>query len=105
MNSICLISNYNLYESKRHFTYTFAEALERKGISTLIIDAKEAALDTDAVKRILSFKPSLTCSFNTMMPMSNGSYLWDHLQLPHWSILVDPVIYNMGLAQSPFSMV
>ena len=105
LRSICLISNYNLYESKRHFAYKFAEALERKGVSTLIIDAKETALNGEAIKRILDFKPTLTCSFNTMLPMTGGMYLWDELQLPHWSILVDPVLYNMGLAQSPYAMV
>ncbi|MBA2728592.1 MAG: glycosyltransferase [Parachlamydiaceae bacterium] len=105
IDRICLISNYNLYESKRHFALKFAEALERKGIETLIIDAGEAAVDLETIKRIYNFKPTLTSSFNTILPLSEQHYLWDELKIPHWSILVDPVIYNMGLAHSPYSIV
>ncbi len=102
---ICLISNYNLYESKRHFALKFAEALERKGVETLLIDAGETTIDLETIKRIHNFKPTLTSSFNTILPLSDNHYLWDELRIPHWSILVDPIIYNMGLAQSPYAIV
>lgn len=105
IDRICLLSNYNLYESKRHFTLKFAEALERKGVETLIIDTQETAVDLATIKKILNFQPSLTASFNTLLPLSNNRYLCDELRLPHWSLLVDPVIYNMGLAQSPYAIV
>jgi len=105
VSSICLISNYNLYESKRHFMLKFSEALKRKGVETLMIDVGQQKLDLETIKLIHYFKPVLTCSFNTILPFSDNHYLWDELKIPHWSILVDPVIYNMGLSQSPYAIV
>lgn len=105
LEKICLINNYNLYESKRHFALKFAEALERKGVATLTIDVQETPLDFNAIQSIVNFNPTLTCSFNSILPLSSGKYLWDELKLPHWSILVDPVLYSMGLVQSPYSII
>lgn len=102
---VCLISNYNLYESKRHFTLKLAEAMQRKGIETLHIDVKESALNAEALGSIARFNPTLTCSFNTLRPIGPDTFLWDYLQIPHWSILLDPVIYSMELTKGPYAMV
>lgn len=105
LNRICLLTNYNLYESKRYFTEKFIEALERKGIRTLCIDAQNACLDTETLLSIARFNPDLTCSFNSINRISQNSFLWDYLQIPHWSILVDPAIYSIELTHSPYSII
>lgn len=105
LNKVCLIVNYNLYESKRHFSAKLAEALERKGIQTRLIDIKEAVMGAEIISQILKFRPDLTCSFNSLLPISEKQFLWDYLQTPHWSIVVDPVIYSMNLIDSPYSII
>lgn len=102
---VCLISNYNLYESKRHFTLKLAEAMQRKGIETLHIDVKESALNAETLGAIARFNPNFTCSFNTLLPIGQGNFLCDYLQIPHWSILLDPVAYSMDLIKSPYSII
>lgn len=102
---VCLICNYNLYESKRHFTLKLAEAMQRKGIETLHIDVRESSLNAELLGSIARFNPSLTCSFNTLRPLGPDTYLWDYLQIPHWSILLDPVIYSPELTQGSYAIV
>lgn len=102
LNRICFLSNYNLYESKRYFTEHFAAALQRAGIQTIIIDVKQQTLDKEMIASILKFKPQLTCSFNSILPISGEFFLWDYLKLPHWAILVDPLVYNLDLMKSPY---
>ncbi|MBA3238530.1 MAG: glycosyltransferase family 1 protein [Parachlamydiaceae bacterium] len=105
LNRICLLTNYNLYESKRYFTEKFADALKRKGIETFCIDAQTSCLDTEALVSIARFNPDLTCSFNSIHRLSEDSFLCDYLQVPHWSILVDPAVYSTGLTHSPYSII
>ncbi len=105
IKKIVLITNFNLYHSKRRFTQKFSEALNRKGVETRIIDAEETVLDTETVGSIKKFKPDVTCSFNTLLPFPNKKFLWDLLKIPHWSILVDPSIYSVNLINSPYSVI
>lgn len=102
LNRMCFLSNYNLYESKRYFTDHFAAALNRKGVQTMIIDVEQMSLDKEMIASILKFKPDLTCSFNSILPLSEDFFLWDYLKLPHWAILVDPLVYNLHLMKSPY---
>lgn len=102
---ICLLTNYNLYESKRHFTEKFAEALEKRGIKTAIFDSREQALEVEMALDIKNFSPDLTCSFNTITQLLSGKFLWDVMQIPHWSILVDPALYSLNLTSSPYSII
>ena len=104
LTKICLIVNYNLYESKRYFTRKLAEAMERKGIETRVVDVQESSLNADTVSAIQRFKPEMTCSFNSLLPLSETKFLWDYLQIPHWSILVDPAVYSLHYTKSPFSI-
>ena len=104
LNKVCLFVNYNLYESKRYFTRKFAEALNRKGIETRIVDVQETTLSADIIASVRRYKPDLTCSFNTLLPISESKFLWDFLQIPHWSILVDPAIYSINLTRSPYTI-
>lgn len=104
LHKVCLIVNYNLYESKRYFTEKFSEALERKGIHTRIIDVQEGPLSADIIGSITRFRPDLTCSFNTLLPIGENRFLWDALETPHWSVLLDPAIYSTNLMHSPYSI-
>ena len=102
---VCLLVNYNLYESKRYFTQKLAEAMLRRGIDTKIIDAREGVLGADTIMSIRRFAPDLTCSFNSLLPLSEHKYLWDYLETPHISFLVDPAFYSTNLTESPYSII
>lgn len=97
--------NFNLYESKRHFTQKFSEALNRKGIETRIIDTQERPLGAEDLNAIRRFGPDLTCSFNTLLPLSDKRFLWDFLKVPHLAALVDPALYSVNLTSSPYSII
>lgn len=101
---VCLIVNYNLYESKRHFTEKLAEAMRRKGLETMILDVNERPLELNDVKKIKEFAPDFTCSFNSLAPMNEYEYLWDFLGIPHVSFIVDPAFYSTSLTDSPYSI-
>lgn len=105
LKKVCLLVNYNLYESKRYFTQKFSEAMERRGIETKIIDAREGALGSDTIISIKRFAPDLTCSFNSLLPLSEGKYLGDYFETPHISFLVDPAFYSTNLTESPYSII
>ncbi|MBA3815793.1 MAG: glycosyltransferase family 1 protein [Parachlamydiaceae bacterium] len=104
LKKISLLTNYNLYESKRHFTEKLAEALKRKNIETQIIDAREGALGADVIGAIQRFAPDVTASFNSLDPIAEKKFLWDFLETPHISFLVDPVFYSTFLVESPYSI-
>ena len=104
VSRVCLIVNYNLYESKRYFTAKFAEAMQRKGIETRIIDVNEQSLGPEMISSLRRYAPDLTCSFNTLLPVSEDKFLWDFLETPHWSILVDPALYSLQVTRSPYTI-
>ena len=105
IKKVCLLTNFNLYESKRYFTEKFAEAMQRHGLETKIIDAKEKDLSKGAIQSIRSFAPDFTCSFNSFDPIVQGTFLWDFLEIPHASFLVDPSFYSTALVNSPYSII
>jgi hypothetical protein len=104
LQKICFLVNYNLYESKRHFTQKLAEACQRRDIDTHIIDVNEGVLGGNILAAIREYSPTMTCSFNTILPISETQFLWDALQIPHLAIIVDPVLYSMNLIRSPYSI-
>jgi spore maturation protein CgeB len=104
LNKVCLLVNYNLYESKRYFTRKLAEAMNRKGIETRIIDVNETTLSGDTMASLKRYAPDLTCSFNSILPVSETKFLWDFLEIPHWAILVDPALYSIQLTRSPYTI-
>lgn len=103
LRRICLLSNYNAYESKRHFTIKLAEAMQRKGIETFQLDIQ--GIGSEEINKILRFNPQLICSFNTLEPFSDGRQLGDLLEIPLWSIVLDPSYYTKFLMDSPFSII
>ena len=102
---IRLLSCHNQYQSKRHFTKKFAEALERAGIEARIFSWPYGKVPDDIVAQIGVEKPDLTCSFHPLPKQYDGKYFWDHLKIPHWSILVDPAFYDLELIESPLSII
>lgn len=104
MKKICLITNFNLYESKRYFTDKLSEAMQRHGIATKIVDVRMEALGLETLQDIRQFDPDLTCSFNSFEPIEQSRYIWDLLKIPHLSILVDPSFYSTKLVNSPYSI-
>jgi len=102
---VCFLVNYNLYESKRHFTVKLCEALNRAGVETDIIDVKESQLKSTSIQRIHSFQPDFTASFNSFEPLEGKQYMWDFLEIPHLSMLVDPSLYSVNLIDSPYSVI
>lgn len=104
---VCLITNYNLYESKRHFTQKLAEAFNRQKIETIIIDVEENILGIANIEPISRFYPDFTCSFNSLLPISQEKdkrFLWDFLKIPHLALLVDPALYSINYINSPYSI-
>lgn len=101
---ICLITNFNLYESKRYFTEKLAEAMQRQGIETKIIDVNEGVLGSKILESIRQFDPDFTCSFNSFDPVGKGRDLASFLEIPHLSFLVDPSFYSTSLINSPYSV-
>lgn len=104
INKVCLIVNFNLYESKRYFTEKLAEAMQRHGIETKIVDVQQAVLGSETIKSILNFAPDFTCSFNSYEQIGEGQYIWDLMQIPHISFLVDPSFYSTTLTNSRYSI-
>lgn len=105
LDRICLFTNYNLYGSKRHFIAELGEALKRCGVEIKTIDTDGREVGPELLEEIRRFAPQLTASFNTILPNDGGYYLWDFLKIPHLALLVDPAIYSVNLAQSPYSIV
>lgn len=101
LKRICMIVNYNLYESKRHFTQKLAEAMERKGFIVKVIDTKGQIFN---VNDIVRFQADISCSFNSSFPNPNQQYFWDLIEIPHVSFLVDPAIYSIKLTNSKYSV-
>lgn len=102
---LCLLSCNNQYASKRHFTQKFAEACQRNGIDTHILSWTNGPLPEELIGKITELAPDLTASFHQLPEQSDGRYFWDRLQLYHWTILLDPVFYDLELMRSPFSII
>lgn len=105
IKKVTFLVNYNLYESKRYFTHMLADAMNRHGIKTHIIDVEERSLEAEDVIEIQEDQPDLTCSFNALNPLPSGKYFWDIIKIPHLSILVDPAFYSAALMNSPYSII
>lgn len=104
IKKLCIFVCYNQYESKRHFTEKFVEALERRGIEVATLKWPHGAVPVELLEEAKAFNPDLTCSFNQPSPNEKGQYFWDILQIPHWTILVDPVFYDLDMIRSPYSI-
>jgi len=104
LKKIGLLVCHNQYESKRYFTQKFAEALQRAGIETVILSWPHGPVPDSILEQIKLLNPDLTCSFNQPGPLPDGRYFWDLTEIPHWTIIVDPVFYERDLIRSPYTI-
>lgn len=104
IKKITLLVCYNQYESKRHFVKELNDSLQRQGIQTDLYEWENGPVPQGILDKIKNNLPDITCSFNQPAPDENGKYFWDHLEIPHWMYLVDPVIYELDVLRSPFTI-
>lgn len=102
---ICLIVCHNLYSSKFHFTLKLAEALKRKGAEVKVLQWPSGPVPDTILSMIRKEKPTLTASFNQPAPLEDKSYFFENLKIPHLTLLLDPAIYEINLATSPYAIV
>lgn len=100
---ICLVTFFNLYESKRSFANHLIQALQKRGIQTLLIDPPNGLITMELQNQIVSFAPDFTMSFNSSQSNELGKFYWDYLETPHLSVLLDPAFYAVNMARSPLS--
>lgn len=100
---ICIVTFFNQYESKRYFCECLAEALNKQGVETLLIDPQQGMITEDLQAQIHSFLPDFMMSFNSSVPDEKGKYYWDYLEIPYLNALVDPAFYSIDMARSPYS--
>lgn len=100
---VWIVINYNLYESKRHFSQKLADSFERRGIKVHLIDLQKGPPGSviEKQKLALDFPPDLCCSFNRVIPDRQGAFFWDLQKIPYLSLLLDPAIYDLNLIRSP----
>lgn len=100
---ICLVTFYNQYQSKRYFCDRLAEALNKIGVQTLLIDPQGGLISDELQSQIQAFFPDFIFSFNSSVPDERGKYFWDYLDFPYLNALVDPAFYAVDMARSPLT--
>ncbi|CRX37637.1 glycosyltransferase family protein [Estrella lausannensis] len=105
LERVCFLTNYNQYQSKRHFTKELSKAFEEEGVESTIFDVEDPQFRKMPHFKIHQASPDLTISFNSFVPSADGKYLWEQLKIPHLSILVDPALYYMDMVAAPYSIV
>lgn len=105
IGKICLLVCNNLYSSKFYFTEKLAEALRRQGIEIKVLQWPSGPVPAEILSIIAKEKPMITASFNQPAPLSDKSYFFENLQIFHLTLLLDPAIYEINLATSPFALV
>lgn len=95
IRKISFIVNYNPYDTFRYYIKEFADAMKRRGIATQILDLNEKPIDLNIALKIKQFKPDLTCAFNPSSASIKNRPFREFLQIPHYTVLVDPAFYYM----------
>jgi hypothetical protein len=95
----------NQYDSKRDFTRCLREALERQGVTSFLVDTAHGELEPHDFERIRQEKPDLLMTFSQIVPSLDGGFICDTLEIPHLSILLDPVVNSLKLTGSPYSLI
>lgn len=101
MKKICIISNYNLYESKKVFSKHLEEGFKAIGVEILHYQWQKKT-EEFFFSEIQRFKPDLIASFNSYAPTTSGQYVWDLLQIPSLFMQVDPCLYYSKLPPSEY---
>lgn len=104
LKKVFLLTCHNQYESKRYFTIRLAEAMKRAGLEISILSWDYGPVPDAVIETIKKERPDLTATFHQMSPQSDGEYFWSKLSQPHWTILLDPVFYDLELMKSRYSI-
>lgn len=92
------------YQVLHHFTKELADALNRTGVRSRILEAER-----EQPKRFLDelFKdpPDCTLSFNGLLPDKEGRFFCDLVRIPHVACLVDSPNHFLELTKSKYSIV
>lgn len=104
VSKITFLVGGSLYQAKRHFTYRLAEACERVGIESHVMELPEMKISEDLVAKIIKQNPDITCSFTHITPIPGRKSLWDIINIPHLTCLLDPSILDMYLTKSSYSI-
>lgn len=103
---VVILTNYNLYESKRHFSVKLAEALERLGVEVTLIDFQTLEQQSEELRRASNPNETIfTCSFNSMIPSKEGKLMSDYTGVPHIAFFVDPAICYREVLKSNNSII
>jgi spore maturation protein CgeB len=104
LDRVCFLVHDDLYNSKREFAASLAGSLKRVGVETKTIDIRNLELGSGEIDDLYRFDPSFICTFNKMMPLEDGTFIWDGLKVPSATFLLDPAIYYLHLAKSDYSV-
>lgn len=102
---IALLVCNNQYHSKIYFTEKFGEAMIGKGIEVKPFRWPNGPVPEIVLHEVKKWNPDLTFTFNQPGPDEQGLYFWDRLQIPNWTFLVDPAVFNRHLIKSRYSIV
>jgi spore maturation protein CgeB len=100
-----LIVCENLYSSKLHFTAKLAEALKRQNVEVRVMQWPSGPVPQYILDAIQNYKPDFSLSFNQPGPLSDQSYFFENIKTPHLTMLLDPSIYDINLATSPYALI
>lgn len=96
LERVCLFSHDDQYGANRCLTDQLASAFKRQGIEVLQHDTTKGPINDKVLSNIKNFFPNLLCSFGRFEPV---------LEIPHLSILYEPVFYATDLTENPFSII
>ncbi len=92
------------YGVTNHFTGELANALNRHGVVSRVIEAKRDD-PRSFLQAILDDPPDCTLSFNGLLPDAEGHFLCDLIKIPHVACLVDAPIHFFPLIKSPLNII
>lgn len=95
---------HSQYQVLHHFTKKFAEAFERAGIETKLMEAKHND-PKPFLEELFKFKPDVTFSFNGLLPDDKGNFFSDLIKIPHIAGLVDSPNRFLPLITSKYTIV
>lgn len=94
----CITPLRSQYQSLHYFTHAMHRALERAGVESVVLDAKQSHLG----QRVRQYAPDLMISFNSFLLDPEEVMLCDRLKIPYFSYLVDGAQHYLPFNDSPY---
>ncbi len=92
------------YGVLHHFTVVMAEALQKCGVNTRILEA-DYYNPGPFLDAIMSDPPDCTLSFNGLLPDDKGRFFCELIKIPHVACLVDSQNLFIPLIRSPLTII